>query len=121
MAKAAKDAHAGPTLTPGEKNLLENSTIWKLASFGEYDGVKELVDKGISPHEPDERGFTPLNWAARNGHIQVADNVFWICVYKYGVFQLLSICSTGPFLFHGAWLYLRAAILWWTASSASRM
>lgn len=57
--------------TSAEHNLKENATIWKLASFGEYEGVKALVDHGVHAQEQDERGFTPLTWAARNGHMQV--------------------------------------------------
>jgi ankyrin repeat protein len=71
MAKHGKDAAAAavqPSLT--EINLKENDTIWKLASFGEFDGVKALVEQGISPQDQDERGFTPLAWSARNNHVQ---------------------------------------------------
>ncbi len=64
-------AHAPPALTPGELNLKENSTIWKLSSFGELDDVKKLIEQGVNPNDQDERGVTPLAWSARNGHQQV--------------------------------------------------
>ena len=39
---------------------------WKLASNGELDDLKKLVEKGGIPFdEKDERGFTPITWAAR--------------------------------------------------------
>eukprot|EP00388_Colpodella_angusta_P026419 GDKK01005584.1.p1 GENE.GDKK01005584.1~~GDKK01005584.1.p1 ORF type:complete len:147 (+),score=12.32 GDKK01005584.1:54-494(+) len=47
------------------------NTPWKLASFGELDGLKKLHEDGVKCDEPDERGFTPLAWAARNAHIPV--------------------------------------------------
>jgi ankyrin repeat protein len=71
MAKNAKDAGHAPQLSLGEINMKENETIWKLASFGEFDGIKALVEQGISPQDQDERGFTPLAWSARNNHLQV--------------------------------------------------
>ena len=48
-------------------------TAWKQASFGEYEGLKSIIDKkgGVKFDETDDRGFTPLCWAARNGHLQV--------------------------------------------------
>jgi hypothetical protein len=46
-------------------------TIWKLASFGELDGIIHWVDQGKNIDGQDERGFSPLCWAARNGHQQV--------------------------------------------------
>jgi ankyrin repeat protein len=48
-------------------------TAWKLASFGDYEGLKALVEAGENVDKQDERGFTPLNWAARNGHQQVLE------------------------------------------------
>jgi ankyrin repeat protein len=49
----------------------ENETEWKLACFGELEKLKELQVDGKQFHDTDDRGFTPLNWAARNGHITV--------------------------------------------------
>jgi ankyrin repeat protein len=48
-------------------------TAWKQASFGEYDGLKLILDNkgGGKFDDQDDRGFTPLCWAARNGHLQV--------------------------------------------------
>lgn len=47
------------------------NSAWKLASFGELDGLKKLVEEGKDVDSPDERGFSPLCWAARNAHIPV--------------------------------------------------
>ena len=44
---------------------------WKLASLGELDGIKKLVEGQVAVDDVDERGFTPLCWAARNGHLSV--------------------------------------------------
>ena len=44
---------------------------WKSAIFGELDGLKKFVELEVKVDEQDERGFTPLNWAARNGHEDV--------------------------------------------------
>lgn len=49
----------------------KNATMWKLASFGELDGLIALHEAGKNLQEQDERGFTPFNWAARNGHLPV--------------------------------------------------
>lgn len=48
-------------------------TAWKQASFGEYEGLKSIIDSkgGGKFDDQDDRGFTPLCWAARNGHFQV--------------------------------------------------
>lgn len=49
-------------------------TVGKQASFGELDGVKKIIEEGgTGGDEQDERGFTPLCWAARNGHIEVLE------------------------------------------------
>lgn len=50
---------------------VDQGTCWKLASFGELDGLKALIESGVNVTEQDDRGFTPLNWAARNGHLNV--------------------------------------------------
>ena len=39
---------------------------WKLASTGELDDLKKLIDKGIPIDDKDERGFTPITWASRS-------------------------------------------------------
>ena len=49
----------------------ENETVWKLACFGELEILKIRFDEGESMNEQDDKGFTPLNWAARNGHRDV--------------------------------------------------
>lgn len=52
--------------------LVNNETSFKLASFGEIDGLKALVASGSADmNAQDGRGFTPFNWAARNGHLNV--------------------------------------------------
>ena len=48
-------------------------TPHKQASFGELDTLKKMLEEGAKGDEQDERGFTPLCWAARNGHIDVLD------------------------------------------------
>ena len=49
----------------------KNTTTWQVASFGELEILKGLADLGKPLDDQDERGFTPLNWAARNGHLQI--------------------------------------------------
>jgi ankyrin repeat protein len=49
-------------------NSDKQTTIWKLAGFGETELLKAKLEAGESMDAQDSRGFTPLNWAARNGH-----------------------------------------------------
>ena len=44
---------------------------WKLASNGELEDLKKLIDNGVPFDNRDEGGFTPITWAARNGHTHV--------------------------------------------------
>lgn len=49
-------------------------TVWKLASRGELESLKPLLaDNPKLIDTPDERGFTPLSWAARNGHLETVN------------------------------------------------
>ena len=67
-----------------------DSNVFLLASFGILDNLKKLVEvekpeggEGEEEEETpttevdlnakDERGCTPLAWAARNGHLEVVD------------------------------------------------
>ena len=45
--------------------------MWNAAIFGELEILKKLCENEEEPapiDEPDERGFSPLCWSARNGH-----------------------------------------------------
>ena len=44
---------------------------WKLASNGELDDLIKIINNGAPCDEKDDRGFTPITWAARNGHAHV--------------------------------------------------
>jgi ankyrin repeat protein len=46
---------------------------WHCASFGELDGLQALHGDGVALDAPDDSGFTPLAWAARNGHGECVD------------------------------------------------
>jgi len=50
---------------------VKQDTVWKLASFGELELLKAQIEQGVSVDFQDDRGFTPLNWAARNNHAAV--------------------------------------------------
>ena len=49
---------------------MAEETVWTAAIFGELDQLKNMVenDPELPIDEPDDRGFTPLTWSARNGH-----------------------------------------------------
>jgi cytohesin len=49
----------------------EHLNAWHYASFGELDALKQLKEEGGDIDGSDDRGFTPLAWAARNGHEEV--------------------------------------------------
>ena len=74
--------------------MIDDETPWKLASFGELDGIKKLVEDGKAVDDQDERGFTPLCWAARNAHIPVLS--FLIekgCSLEKASFGGLTFCN----------------------------
>lgn len=49
-------------------------TVWTAAIFGDLDILKKLVEEDeIECDEIDDRGFTPLTWSARNGHMNVLE------------------------------------------------
>jgi ankyrin repeat protein len=54
-------------MTPGDFS----HNPWKLASFGELDTIKSLIEAGVHVDESDEMGFSPLALAARNNHDKV--------------------------------------------------
>eukprot|EP01035_Chromulina_nebulosa_P019442 gene19442-25322_t len=45
-----------------------NTTTWQAATFGELEILRSLIDQGKSYDDQDDRGFSPLLWASRNGH-----------------------------------------------------
>jgi ankyrin repeat protein len=48
---------------------MAEDTVWNASIFGELEILKKLCENEEAPiHEADDRGFTPLCWAARNGH-----------------------------------------------------
>ena len=49
----------------------EHLNAWHYASFGELDSLKTLKEEGGDVDGSDDRGFTPIAWAARNGHEEV--------------------------------------------------
>ena len=51
---------------------------------GHYHVVAFLLERGADPDKPDERGRTPLYWAAENGHQRIVKLL------------LESISKTGP-------------------------
>lgn len=74
--------------------LARLSTVLNVAEFfGESDGrrlppeiivaarsgdaarVRALVESGVNIDEPDHYGFTPLHWAAKLGHVEVARTI----------------------------------------------
>ena len=46
-------------------------TPWKTACFGELEELKVLHANGAKLDDVDDRGFTPMLWASRNGHQEV--------------------------------------------------
>jgi len=49
-------------------------SVWRSAMFGELDTLKKLIEVSEEPFDQqDDRGFTPITWAARNGHIPVIE------------------------------------------------
>ena len=55
--------------------LASAGTPHNVAMFGEVEQLKKMCeeDENTSLDTPDDRGFTPLNWAARNGHQAVLE------------------------------------------------
>ncbi|XP_067135860.1 ankyrin repeat domain-containing protein 39-like [Centruroides vittatus] len=45
--------------------------IWSAALYGDYDRVKEFIDKNKDPSVRDSSGYTALHYAARNNQLQV--------------------------------------------------
>jgi hypothetical protein len=37
------------------------------------DGIKELIDSGVDVRQQDKQGWTPLNWAAGKGNLEIVE------------------------------------------------
>jgi ankyrin repeat protein len=48
-------------------------TLHQAAATGDTDVVKLLLAKGADVNAKEDDGWTPLHWAARNGHKAVAN------------------------------------------------
>jgi ankyrin repeat protein len=51
-------------------------SAWHAAEFGDIDAIRTIYDEQFSNKpaavdEQDERGFTAIAWASRNGHQQI--------------------------------------------------
>lgn len=47
--------------------------IFLLSADGDYEGVRELLSKGVDVNTTDNKGATPLFYAARNGRIDLIE------------------------------------------------
>ena len=56
-------------ITPEDKTM--SSDAHRIAMFGDLEAMRKLVEEEKIVDEADDRGFTPLNWAVRNGHMEV--------------------------------------------------
>jgi ankyrin repeat protein len=48
-----------------------NERMWRAAAFGDLEAVKSAVAQGANVNFKGPGGFTPMNAAARNGHLEV--------------------------------------------------
>jgi hypothetical protein len=48
-----------------------NERLWQAAFSGDLEGVKSAVGQGAAVDFKGQSGFTPLNAAARNGHLEI--------------------------------------------------
>jgi ankyrin repeat protein len=52
---------------------LFGKTIHQAAKRGDKTAVEHYLDSGISPHERDSYGDTPLHYAAYEGHLAIVE------------------------------------------------
>lgn len=45
--------------------------LHELVKAADLDGIKALLDSGVDVNEGDEQGWTPLNWAAGKGQVEI--------------------------------------------------
>jgi len=50
---------------------LTNTSLIDAVRAGEVNTVKDLLDGGADVNEPGEQGWTPLNWAAGKGNLEL--------------------------------------------------
>jgi len=75
-ARRGKAAALGLLLDRGAANLYkyeDHSLIAEAARSGHAEIVKLLLERGADPHEVGKDALTPLAWAIRNAHAEVAD------------------------------------------------
>jgi uncharacterized protein len=51
---------------------LTNTALIEAVRSGQVSGVKELIDSGADVNQAGEQGWTPLNWAAGKGNVEIA-------------------------------------------------
>lgn len=45
--------------------------LHELVKAADVEGLKKLLDSGVDVNEGDEQGWTPLNWAAGKGNVEI--------------------------------------------------
>ena len=62
-----------PEETPEIQKWLQTAQFRDAARDGDYNLVKELLEKGCFTDEIDNEGFTPWMWAVHKGHVDVVE------------------------------------------------
>lgn len=47
------------------------SDLHEVVKAGDLEQIKKLLDSGVDVNEGDEQGWTPLNWAAGKGNVEI--------------------------------------------------
>ncbi|MDB4794569.1 ankyrin repeat domain-containing protein [bacterium] len=54
-------------------------SIWMAVVRGDIEAVKQHIAAGTDVGAKDDKGYTPLHWAARNGHKEIAELLIAEC------------------------------------------
>jgi hypothetical protein len=52
---------------------MSQSELIEAIKSGNRSAVEELIDTGAELNQQDKQGWTPLNWAAGSGHLEIVD------------------------------------------------
>nr|XP_015835537.1 PREDICTED: ankyrin repeat domain-containing protein 39 isoform X3 [Tribolium castaneum] len=64
--------HSGPNSVSQSLDELEfERGLWSAAQYGDLDRALHLLNKGFGVDQRDAAGYTPLHYAARNGHLDI--------------------------------------------------
>ncbi|XP_003746900.2 ankyrin repeat domain-containing protein 39 [Galendromus occidentalis] len=63
--------HASTAVSQSMDEMDFEKGLWGAASDGNLARIRDLINKGKNPNDPDSYGYTALHYAARGGRVEV--------------------------------------------------